>query len=246
MFSVSVDSVSRIWIKPKNHWLAVWVQRLQPFYLRCGDRWYVLCTVPVFELNISLFAPSDSRICTHITFVHHLVLTSWSPSCSDDVNGILSTRQHSSTRDRGGSLISPGTGNICSRFLWPARLNVTGQSASSRVQLTAGRNGHNRHFDRPSLVSSVLRVVCTRKIELYVSWAAYFRGVLPWLAPTDGSETRGFCMPGHDLASDRQGYFVKRPRKNTRTHQIYTKTSWQISTTGSSSNAQQTVLSVLI
>ena len=27
------------------------------------------------------------------------------------------------------------------------------------------------------------------------------------LAPTDGSETRGFCMHGHDLASDSQGYF---------------------------------------
>ena len=40
--------------------------------------------------------------------------------------------------------------------------------------------------------------------------------VFPWrtsLAPTDGSETRGFCMHGHDLASDCQGYFVKRPRK---------------------------------
>ena len=31
------------------------------------------------------------------------------------------------------------------------------------------------------------------------------------LAPTDDNETRGFCMHGHDLASDRQGYFVKRP-----------------------------------
>ena len=34
--------------------------------------------------------------------------------------------------------------------------------------------------------------------------------VFPWrtsLAPTDCSETRGFCMHGHDLASDSQGYF---------------------------------------
>ena len=40
--------------------------------------------------------------------------------------------------------------------------------------------------------------------------------VFPWrtsLDPTDGSDTRGFCMHGRDLASDCQGYFVKRPRK---------------------------------
>ena len=42
-----------------------------------------------------------------------------------------------------------------------------------------------------------------------------------FLAPTYGSETRGFCMHGRNLASDRQGYFVKRPWKNTRTEQIY-------------------------
>ena len=69
--------------------------------------------------------------------------------------------------------------------------------------------------------------------------------VFPWrssLAPTYGTETRGFSMHGRD----RQVYFVKRSRKNTRTQLIYAKTSWQISTTGSSSNAQQTVLSVLI
>ena len=81
-----------------------------------------------------------------------------------------------------------------------------GQSAPSPVQLTAGRNGHNRHFERLSLVSSVCRSLCTGKIELYASWATYFRGVLPWLQ-RDGSETRGFCMHGHDLASDSQGYF---------------------------------------
>ena len=128
---------------------------------------------------------------------------------------------------------------------WPPTATTFGQSAPSRVQLTAGRNGHNRHFERPSLVSSICRCWCTGKIELYVSWAAYFRGVLPWLQ-RDGSETRGFCMHGCELASDCQGYFVKRPRKNTRTQQIYAWTSWQISTTGSSSNAQQTVLRALI
>ena len=52
-------------------------------------------------------------------------------------------------------------------------------------------------------------------------------------------------MHGRDIASDRQVYFVKRSRKNTRTQLIYAKTSWPISTMGSSSNAQQTVLSVL-
>ena len=62
-----------------------------------------------------------------------------------------------------------------------SRLQLFNQSTPSRVQLTAGSNDHNRHFDRPSLVSSVLRRVCARKIDLYVSWAAYFRGVLPWL-----------------------------------------------------------------
>ena len=96
-----VDSVLRIWIKPKNHWLAVGLQQLQPF----------------------------------------------------------------------------------------------GQSAPSRVQLTAGRNGHNHHFDQPSLVSSVCRSVCTRKIELYVSWAAYFRGVLPSLQRMAVKPT-GFACTG--------------------------------------------------
>ena len=102
---------------------------------------------------------------------------------------------------------------------WAPTATTFGQSAPSRVQLTAGRNGHNCHFERLSLVSSVCRSLCTGKIELYVSWAAYFRGVLPWLQ-RNGSETRGFCMHGHDLASDCQGYFVKRPRKNMRTQQI--------------------------
>ena len=95
--------------------------------------------------------------------------------------------------------------------VWVQRLQPFGQSALSRVQLTAGRNGHNRHFDRPSLVSSVLRSVYEKNRAVRVVGR-----VFPWrtsLAPTDGSETRGFCMHGHDLASDRQGYFVKRPRK---------------------------------
>ena len=56
-----------------------------------------------------------------------------------------------------------------------------GQSAPSQVQLTTSCNGHNRHFDRPSLVSSVCQRVCTTNIEVYVSLAAYFCGVLPWL-----------------------------------------------------------------
>ena len=104
---------------------------------------------------------------------------------------------------------------------WAPTATTFGQSAPPRVQLTAGRNGHNRHFERPSLVSSVCRSLCTGKIELYVRVVGR---VFPWrtsLAPTDDNETRGFCMHGHDLASDRQGYFVKRPRKNTRTQQIY-------------------------
>ena len=129
---------------------------------------------------------------------------------------------------------------------WGPTATTFGQSAPSPVQLTAGRNGHNRHFERLSLVSSVCGSLCTGKIELYVSCMGR---VFPWrtsLSPTDGSETRGFWMHGHDLASDCQGYFVKRPRKNTRTQQIYAQTSWQISMTGSSSKAQQTVLPALI
>ena len=67
---------------------------------------------------------------------------------------------------------------------WAPTATTFGQSAPPRVQLTVGRNGHNRHFERLSLVSSVCRSLCTGKIELYVSWAAYFRGVLPWLQRT--------------------------------------------------------------
>ena len=59
-----------------------------------------------------------------------------------------------------------------------------GQSAPSEVQPTAGRNGHNRHFVRSSLVSSVCRSLWTRKIELYGSWDVYFRGIFPWLERT--------------------------------------------------------------
>ena len=68
------------------------------------------------------------------------------------------------------------------------------QSSPSWVQLTAGHNCRNRHFDRPSLVSLVCRSVCTRKIELYLLWAAYFRGVLPWLQRTTVKSAGFSCM----------------------------------------------------
>ena len=64
---------------------------------------------------------------------------------------------------------------------WAPTATTFGQSGPSRVQITTGCNSHNRLFDRPALVSSVWRRVCMRKIELYVLWAVYFRGVLPWL-----------------------------------------------------------------
>ena len=69
------------------------------------------------------------------------------------------------------------------------------QSSPSWVQLTAGHNCRNRHFDRPSLVSLVCRSVCTRKIELYLLWAACFRGVLPWLQRTT-VKSAGFSCTG--------------------------------------------------
>ena len=78
---------------------------------------------------------------------------------------------------------------------WAPTATTFGQSAPSQVQLTAGRNGQNCHFDRPSLVSSVCQRVCTRKIGLYVSWAAYFRGVLPWLQRMAVKPT-GFACTG--------------------------------------------------
>ena len=78
---------------------------------------------------------------------------------------------------------------------WAPTATTFGQSAPPRVQLTAGRNGHNRHIERPSLVSSVCRSLCTEKIELYVSWAAYFRGVLPWLQRTT-MKPAGFACTG--------------------------------------------------
>ena len=128
---------------------------------------------------------------------------------------------------------------------WAPTATTFGQSAPSPAQLTAGRNGHNRHFERLSLVSSVCRSLCTGKIELYVSWATYFRGVLPWLQRL-AVKPVGFACTGTISRVIVKVTSVKRPRKNTRTQQMYAKTSWQISTTGSSSNAQQTVLSVLI
>ena len=78
---------------------------------------------------------------------------------------------------------------------WAPTATTFGQSAPPRVQLTAGRNSHNRHFERPSLVSSVCRSLCTGKIELHVSWAAYFRGVLPWLQRTT-MKPAGFACTG--------------------------------------------------
>ena len=78
---------------------------------------------------------------------------------------------------------------------WGPTAATFGQSPPSRVQLTAGRNGHNRHFDRPSLVSSVCRSVCTRKMELCVPWAVYFRGILPWLQRT-AVKPAGFACTG--------------------------------------------------
>ena len=103
---------------------------------------------------------------------------------------------------------------------WAPMATTFGQSAPSRVQLTAGRNGHYCPFWAAVLGQFSLR------------WFVYGKNravrvvgrVFPWrtsLAQTDGSETRGFCMHGHDLTSDCQGYFVKRPRKNRRTQQIY-------------------------
>ena len=78
---------------------------------------------------------------------------------------------------------------------WARTATTFGQSAPPRAQLTAGCNGHNRHFERTSLVSSVCRSLCTGKIELYVSWAAYFRGVLPWLQRTT-MKPAGFACTG--------------------------------------------------
>ena len=78
---------------------------------------------------------------------------------------------------------------------WAPTATTFVQSAPPRVQLTAGRNGHNRHFERLSLVSSVCRSLCTEKIELYVSWAAYFRGVLLWLQRT-AVKPVGFAWTG--------------------------------------------------
>ena len=78
---------------------------------------------------------------------------------------------------------------------WAPMATTFGQSAPSRVQLTASRNGHNRHFEQLSLISSVCRSFCTGKIELYVSWAAYFRGVLPWLQRTAVTPV-GFACTG--------------------------------------------------
>ena len=128
---------------------------------------------------------------------------------------------------------------------WAPTATTFGQSAPPRVQLTAGRNGHNRHFERMSLVSSVCRSLCTGKIELYVSWVAYFRGVLPWLQRTAVTPV-GFACTGTISRVIVKVTSSSDLEKKSRTQQIYAKTSWQISTTGSSSNPQQTVLRALI
>ena len=109
--------------------------------------------------------------------------------------------------------------------LWP--ISVGTNTTNGRSQRS------NSHFDRPSLVSSVCRRKCVHEKNRAVR---VVDRVFPWhtsLTPTDSSETRGFCMNGCDLASDRLGDFVKRPKKNTCTQQIYAQTSWQISMTGS-------------
>ena len=80
--------------------------------------------------------------------------------------------------------------------VWLQRLQpVANQLPALRVQLLAGSNGHNRHFDRPSLVGSDCRGVCSRKMEPYVSWAGYFRGVIPWLQHT-AVKPKGFAYTG--------------------------------------------------
>ena len=78
-----------------------------------------------------------------------------------------------------------------------ARLEVSWITSTRGLLLRGytGRNGHNRHFEGLSLVSSVCRSLCTGKIELYVSWAAYFRGVLPWLQRT-AVKPVGFACTG--------------------------------------------------
>ena len=153
-----------------------------------------------------------------------------------------------------GKLLTSAT-RRCSPFVdsvksligcWAPTATTFGQSAPPRVQQTAGRNGHNRHFERMSLVSSVCRSFCTGKIELYVSWVAYFRGVLPWLQRTAVTPVGFACTGAISRVIAKVTSSSDRPRKNTRTQQIYASTSWQISTTGSSSNPQQTVLRALI
>ena len=67
--------------------------------------------------------------------------------------------------------------------------------ANQQVQPTVGPNGHNRQFDRPSLVSSVCRSVrmYTTKIELWVLWAAAPRCVLHGLQRTSVKPTGFEC-----------------------------------------------------
>ena len=103
---------------------------------------------------------------------------------------------------------------------WAPTATTFGQSAPPRVQQTAGRNGHNRHFERMSLVSSVCRSLCTGKIKLYVSWVAYFRGILPWLQRTAVTPV-GFGCTGAISRVIVKVTSSSDLEKNTRTQQIY-------------------------
>ena len=128
------------------------------------------------------------------------------------------------------------------------RLQPFGQSAPSRVQITAGRNGHNCHFDRPrrGLPWSVqFAVVCVRENSSCTCRGprisvAYFPG-------SNGRQWNPRVLHARARSREWSSRLLRQATsKNTRTQQIHAKTSWQVSSTGSSSNAQQTVVRVLI
>ena len=113
---------------------------------------------------------------------------------------------------------------------WAPKAATCGQSAPSQIQLiwqatkvTTAIKFRSAFLGQSSLLKCVHEENrAVHAVGSVFSWRTS-------LAPMDGSEIHGYCMHGRNLASDRQGYFVKRPRKNTRTQQIYAKTSWQIS-----------------